>query len=166
MNTDYPFELPAHLSSRIPSPSSEGNVYADARVGGRWDGILVINSDRRCIGVYVHRSIVEWPLPFQPSEIEDVRPASFWNRTLANLPVGLDPYNVSVFTVWIICPLLLVFGLTSNMWLLPLLGVIVIICHIGMYSARGFPFTRFPTSLAGLAFLMAGIIGFATKWFS
>jgi hypothetical protein len=166
MLTTYPFELPTHLTTRIPSPGRDGNAYVDARIGGRWDGILVIDSDRRCIGVYVHRSIIQWPLQFQPNEIEDLRPASIWNLVLATLPAGFTPYGASVVTVWILCPILLIFGLTTNILLLPLVAMIVIICHIGLYRVRGFPFSRFPTSVAGLGFLVAAIVGFVVKWLS
>lgn len=166
MHTSYPFELPTRLTARIPAPSRDGNAYVDARIGGRWNGILVIDSDQRCIGVYVHGSIIEWPLHFQSNEIEDLRPASIWNRLLANLPVGVTPYNLSVVTVWIICPILLIFGLTTHLLLLPLVALIVIICHIGLYSVRGFPFTRFPTSVAGLGVLVAALVGLAVKCLS
>lgn len=166
MHTTYPFDLPAHLITRLPAPSRDGNVYVDARIGSRWEGILVINSDRRCIGVYVQRSIIGWPLPFQPNEIEDLRPASIGNRLLAYLPAGVTPYNASAITIWIISPILLIFGLTINILLLPTVATIVVICHVGLYSVRGFPFTRFPTSIAGLSILVTAIVGFALKWLS
>ena len=166
MHTHYPFELPTRLTTRIPAPNRDGNTYVDALVGGRWSGILAIDSAQRCIGVYVRGSVVEWHLHFQSNEIQDLRPASIWNRLLANLPAGITPYNLSVVTIWTVCPILLIFGITTHLWLLPIVAVTVIICHLGLYSVRGFPFTRFPTSVAGLGVLVAALIGLAVKWLS
>jgi hypothetical protein len=59
------------------------------KVKGKWDGILVFNAEKRCIGVFSQSEVGEWNLPFMPEDIEDVRPACLWNRFLARVPQGL-----------------------------------------------------------------------------
>jgi hypothetical protein len=103
--TSYPFSLRAELQQRLPSPSSNGKRYADVRVAGKWDGVLVIDSAGLCVGIYIRGRVEPYPLPFDPAEIEDIRPASLWNRSLASLP--FDLWDVAVLTIIAISPVAL-----------------------------------------------------------
>jgi len=101
MSTDYPFTLPEGLEKKLPAPSGDGLYYIDVRVGGKWDGILVVDKNFQCIGIHCDRQNMEFPLPFAPAEIEDIRPASLWNRTLAFIPSWL------IFAYPYACPFIL-----------------------------------------------------------
>jgi hypothetical protein len=160
MATTFPFDIPECVRAKLPPASTDGKVYADVKFRGRWEGILVINSEYQCVGVYCGRQIIQWPLPFAPSEIEDVRRPCLWNRLLAALPEGCDIYGCSVLTIWIGCPLLLILGLAFSRWLLVLMIPLVVLAIALMYAVRGFPLTRLPTALAGLGFALAAVIGF------
>ena len=158
MTTMYPFRLSEELSSRLPAPGADGLRDVDVKVRGAWDGILVVNSEGCCIGIRVRRRVDEFPLPFDPSQIEDVRPACLWNRALAQVP--FDLYDASLVTVLIGSPVLLVL---SKLVFAPLSLVAVAACLISiyfMYQVHGFPFIRPLAALAGLAQAVVG-----TAWF-
>ena len=53
MGTPTPFEIPPEHRKTLPEAGADGLILADVKVGGRWDGILVIDENYRCIGVYV-----------------------------------------------------------------------------------------------------------------
>jgi hypothetical protein len=153
--TTYPFSLPADLQQRLPSPSSNGNRYVDVRVAGKWDGVLVIDSAGMCIGIYTRGRVERYPLPFDPAEIEDIRPASLWNRCLASLP--FDLWDAAVLTIIAISPASLALA-----WLmLPALAVVsVVACSVSiyiMYLAPGFPFLRLPVAVCGLCQIVIGV---------
>ena len=119
----------------------------DVRVRGKWDGVIVVDDNGICIGVYIRRRIETCPLPFAPSEIEDIRNASLWNLVLAAMP--FDLYDAAVFTVVLISPVTLVLG-----WMVfPLFALFsVVACGVAiyvMYLAPGFIFTRFPVAFFG-----------------
>ena len=61
------------MSSEVPPASKDGHFYLDVRIKNRWDGVLVVNREGMCIGIYVQRRIEEYPLPFEAGDIEDVR---------------------------------------------------------------------------------------------
>jgi hypothetical protein len=108
-----------------------------------------------CIGVYVGRHIEPYPLPFTVSDLEDIRAASLWNRFLGSLP--FDFYTAAVVTIVFISP----FVLALNRLLPPVPAVfIVIACVLSirvMYPAGGFPFTRLPVAMLGLAQIIFGM---------
>lgn len=85
----YPFKLKDELDAKLPKPSRDGYIFIDARVNGNWEGILVFDKRRLSIGIRCDRKILEYHPGFSPDEIEDIRPASLWNRTLACLPSRL-----------------------------------------------------------------------------
>lgn len=85
----YPFSLSPGLEAKLPKPSRAGFIFVDVKVNGKWEGILVFDERRLCVGIRCDRKTLEYPLDFSPGEIEDVRPASLWNRTLAFLPSWL-----------------------------------------------------------------------------
>ncbi|WP_145245614.1 hypothetical protein [Aeoliella mucimassa] len=166
MKTVYPFEIPPAVADSIPAANFDGYSYADVKFHGRWDGILVINADRQCIGVYVGRRIVEYSLPFAPTEIEALRPASLANRWLASIPAGWSPYNLALCTIWIAFPVLFLLGMTLTAWFLVLLIPLFGVCSIALFSIRGFPFGRGPTFLFGLGMVMASVLVLAMRGFS
>ncbi|MEE8575279.1 MAG: hypothetical protein V3T30_07690 [Thermodesulfobacteriota bacterium] len=84
-----PFPFPERLTARLPPPGADGLCYVDILLGGAWEGVLVIDKDFNCIGVYVERSIKRVPLRFTQGDIEDVRPASIQNRAAAAVPEKL-----------------------------------------------------------------------------
>jgi hypothetical protein len=156
--TSYPFPLKEALLDRLPAPGANGLRNIDVRVRGNWEGILVVNSEGSCIGIRVRRRVEEYPLPFEPSDIEDVRPACRWNLILAAVP--FDLYDASVFTAFIGSPALLVL---SRFVLQPLSAVAVVACLLSiyfMYQSPGFPFIR---PLAAMFALAQAVLG--TGWF-
>jgi len=163
MATTYPFRLSDNLVGRLPRPATDGLRYIDVKVRGAWDGILVVNSDGCCVGIHVRRRVEEFPLPFEPSQIEDVRAACMWNRVLAQLP--FDLYDASLVTVLIVSPALLVLSRTL---LPPLSGVSTVACLFAiyfMYQSPGFPFIRPLVAVAGLAQAIMGAAWFL-RWAS
>jgi hypothetical protein len=145
--TTYPFAIPMDLQQRLPSPTRDGNRYIDVLVADRWDGILAVDRAGMCVGIYIRRHIEPYPLPFDVAAIQDVRPASLWNRFVASLP--FDLWDAAVLTILVVSPVTLVLA-----WLLtPMLAVASMLAcaasiHI-MYLARGFPFIRFPVAVFG-----------------
>jgi len=129
--------------------------YVDVCVRGEWDGILVIDENGMCVGVYVFRQIEQWPLPFEPSEIEAVRCASLRNRLLAALP--FDLYTAAVANILVLSPM----ALGAALWM-PSLAVLPILSCAGaiwaMYSVRAFIFTRLPIAMCGLCQIIGGSI--------
>lgn len=101
----YPFSLPAELEAKLPKPARGGSAYIDVKVNGAWEGILVIDDRRLCVGIRCDRQTVEYPLDFSPTDIKDIRPASLWNRTLAFLPSWL--VLAYPYACFIILPLLI-----------------------------------------------------------
>jgi hypothetical protein len=81
----YPFELP-FPEKPLPKLRSDGTVYLDVKFRDKWDGVLVVNADRRCVGVRLGGQVSQEFLPFRPEEIQDFRPACAWNRILAEIP--------------------------------------------------------------------------------
>jgi hypothetical protein len=163
MTTTYPFRLSDQLGGRLPAPGSDGLRDIDVKVRGAWDGILVVDSEGHCVGIRVRRRVEEWPLPFDPAQIEDVRPACLWNRVLAQVP--FDLYGASLVTALIGSPVLLVL---SKMVFPPLSLVAAVACVLSiyfMYQVHGFPFIRPLAALAGLAQAVVGIAWFV-RWVS
>ena len=64
-------------------------MLLDVKFRGKWDGILVVNSERQCIGLHLGGKTVQRHLPFRPEEIEDFRPACPWNLFLSRMPFGV-----------------------------------------------------------------------------
>jgi len=158
MRTTYPFDLPTSVVAQLPAPSADGLRDIDVRVGGAWDGVLVVNADGRCIGIRVRRRIEEYPLPFEPSDIEAARSACLWNRVSAAVP--FDLYDASLATVLLVSPVLLI--LSRAAWP-PLSGVAAVACLLSiyfMYQCSGFPLIR---PLAASFGLGQAIVG--TAWF-
>jgi hypothetical protein len=161
--TTYPFQLRQELAARLPPPAPDGRCYIDVKVGGAWDGILVVDPQGVCSGIYVRRRIEEWPLPFDASQIEDVRPACPWNRVLAQIP--FDLFTGSLVTVIIVSPALLVL---SVLLFPPLAVVSVVACTLAiyfMYQASGFPFIRLPVAILGVGQVIVGVMLLA-RWTS
>jgi hypothetical protein len=163
MSTTYPFRLPDDLIARLPPPTADGRRYIDVKVRGVWDGILVVDVEGSCVGIHVRRRVEEFPIPFEPSQIEDVRPACVWNRFLAQLP--FDLFAASLFAVFIVSPVLL---LLSRILLPPLSGASAAVCLVAiyvMYQLPGFPVFRPLAAMAGLAQAVVGALWFAS-WVS
>lgn len=155
MTTKYPFRLPDHLICRLPAPASDGSCDIDIMVNGSWDGILVSKSDGFCVGVRVRGRVREYELPFDDSQIEDVRPACLSNRVLSAVAFGV--YEGSLSGVMIVSPVLLI--LAHFVWR-PLSAVAVVICVAsicGMYARRGFPFLRPLATVFGVAQVLHGV---------
>jgi len=158
MKTSYPFALPTSVIGQLPAPGVDGLRNIDVLVGGTWDGILVVNADGYCIGIRVRRRVEEYPLPFEPSAIEAVRPASLWNRALAQIP--FDLYDASVVTVLLVSPAFLA---ASYFWLPALACIAVVACLLSvyfMYQVHGFPLIRPLVALLGLCQAAVG-----SAWF-
>ena len=148
MSTEFPFPLPTRLHDRLPPARADGLHYVDVCVRGNWDGILVVNADGECAGVYVRRSVIEYPLAFDGEEIEDVRGACLTNRLLASIPFEL--LDASVVVVLFVSPV----ALALAMFVHPAFAsVTIIVCPLGiagMYQVRGFPLIRLPAALFGI----------------
>jgi hypothetical protein len=154
--TKYPFPIPAALLSKLPAKSRDGHHYLDVCVAGKWCGILVVNGDGLCLGIYMGRTIEEWSLPFEADEIQDIRRASLWNRFLANIP--FDHYSAAVLAIVLISPAALLLALLVSPWIAI---VSVLICPLAvyiMYLAPGWPLTRLPAAMLGLIQLVWGSI--------
>jgi len=158
MPTIYPFPLPKELIARLPPLAADGLRYIDVKVRGAWDGILVVDARGSCVGIHVRRRVEPFPLPFEPSQIEDVRPASTWNRLLAQLP--FDLFAASLLTVFLISPALLVLSRTL---LAPLSAASALACLPAiycMYQSPGFPLIRPFAAVVGLAQAILGAVWF------
>jgi hypothetical protein len=140
--TSYPFRLPEPLLSRLPPAAKDGNHYVDIRVKNRgWDGVLVVNAEGMCIGICVSRKAVEFPLPFLPADIEDVRKASLLNRVLSSMP--FDLFTVALVIVFLLAPTML----ALSVFVLPLflLSAVIIGCSLAVFFLSipsGFIFIR------------------------
>lgn len=130
---------------------------------GAWDGILVVNSAGSCIGIRVRRRVEEFPLPFEPSQIEDVRPACLWNRALARIP--FDLYDASLVTILIVSPALLVLSRTVFPPSSLVAAAACLLSIYFMYQSAGFPFIRPLVACVGLAQALVGITWFV-RWVS
>ena len=121
---------------------------------GKWDGILVVDTRGSCTGVHVGRRTEEVPLPFDASDIEDVRPGSLINRVLGSLP--FDLWDVALLTVFVASPVVLLLAhlMVPALGLLSILGCAAAICL--MYQTGGFPLIRLPAALLGLAQMLEG----------
>jgi hypothetical protein len=169
--SDFPFPLPAHLVPQLPPPARDGSHYIDVRVAGKWDGILVVDSRGMCVGVYDYRRIDEYPLPFQVSEIEAIRPACLYHRILAAYPLTL--WTTALALCWIVSPLLLLLAGTAWLFAWAALPVFaagsLVACALSAYvmylSYRegGFPFLRLPTVLFGIAQIQTAVL-LITVW--
>jgi hypothetical protein len=150
MRTNYPFRIPDGLVARLPAPSHDGLVYTDVRFGATWEGILVINDRKECIGVFAGRRIIQWPLPFTPAEIVDFRPPSLKNQLLTFIPHWFDILSGSLVAVWIVCPILII----AAHWISPVLlwisAGLALSSIVGLHSLGGFIMMRLPT--ASMAF--------------
>ncbi len=154
------FDLPEEHRGLLPEPRRDGLILADIRVDGRWDGILVIDDNHRCIGVCVGRKVIGWSLAFAPADIEAYRKPCAWNQFLAFMPPRLlSPYPV----VWFVCPALIALGHLVSHWLLLAVPVLAFICIIRMYSEGGFPLKRMPSAILGIALTMLAIGMFIGK---
>ncbi len=157
--TTYPFALRSDLAQRLPPSARDGFHYVDVRVNGKWDGILVVDDGGLCVGVYVSRRTQEYPLPFDASQIEDVRSASLHNRLLASVP--FDLWDAALLTILVGSPIALVLAHL----VLPPLGLLSILGCAGaiyvMYQSRGFPFIRPFAALFGIAQI---VIGASVVW--
>jgi hypothetical protein len=151
----YPFALPTSLLTRLPSSSKDGRYYLDVRVKNRWDGILVVDHDGMCIGVYVRRRIEEYPLPFAAGDIEEIRRASLYNRALAAMP--FDLYEAGLIGIMVVSPIMFVLGCFVSAFFF---AAVVLACaaaiHL-MYLSAGFPFTRLPVALVGIAEILFAV---------
>ena len=88
MRTIYPFKL-SSTEKPLPRLRRDGTAYLDVRVRGEWEGILVVNEHREAVGIRCGRKTLQEDLPFDPEDIEDIRPACLWNRLFAELPMAL-----------------------------------------------------------------------------
>ena len=149
--------IPQQLQKRLPLPSPDGNIYADVKFRGSWDGIIVVNSAKQIIGVYVGRHVSQSALPFSIEQIEDFRTPCLWNRLLAAFPNWCDPWAFSLLSIWLLCPASLLLGDIYYSYMLFVPTLFVGFAIPVMYSVRGFPFIRLPTAIAGLSFVVAGI---------
>jgi hypothetical protein len=125
-------------------------------VAGKWDGILVINGAGMCIGIYIHRGVEEYPLPFAPGEIEDIRRASLWNRFLCSLP--FDLWSAALLTIFVFSPISLILG----RFCLPfaLLSIVACVTAIRfMYRCGGgFVLIRLPAAICGVSQIVWAIV--------
>lgn len=149
--------IPQHLHQRLPLPSTDGNIYADVKFRGSWDGIIVVNSAKQIIGIYIGCHITQSPLPFSIEQIEDFRTPCLWNRILAAFPNWCNPWTFSLLSIWLLCPASVLLGAVYNNYLLLVPILLVTFAIAVMYSVRGLPFIRLPTAIAGLSFVVAGI---------
>lgn len=156
--TIYPFDIAESLRHSLPERSDDGLYYTDVKFRGGWDGILVIDADFRCIGVYAGRTVKEHPLPFDPDEIQDFRPPCVINRILASLPQWFDFWIASLFGVIVASPLLLIASSFISVWIAILVIPVAGLSIMGMYSCGGFPFIRLPVALAGLMFMISALL--------
>lgn len=154
--TAYPFVLRDDLVARLPPPSQDGFHYVDVKVREKWDGSLVVDTRGSCTGVYVGRRTEELPLPFDASDIEDVRPACLINRVLGSLP--FDLWDGALVIVFVVSPVVLLLAnlMLPALGLLSILGCAAAICL--MYQTDGFPLIRLPAALLGLVQMLAGTI--------
>jgi len=153
--TTYPFPLPEGLRQRLPPLSRDGNHYLDVRVAGKWDGILVINGAGMCIGIYIRRGVEEYPLPFAPGEIEDIRRASLWNRFLGSLP--FDIWSAALLTIFVFSPISLILGrFILPFALLSIAACATAICF--MYRYGGQVIIRLPAALCGVGQIVWGFV--------
>ncbi len=160
VKTVHPFRLPDALIARLPPPAPDGQRYIDVRFRGAWDGILVVDAGGTCVGIYLGGRVVALPylLPFEPSEIEDVRAASRWNRVLASLP--FDFFVASLVAVFIVSPVLLVL---SRAVLAPLAGAAAVTSLLALfflYQSRAYHLTRQFVTLVCLVQVAVG-----ARWF-
>ena len=107
----YPFPFPQHLVARLPPSGQDGLRHVDVKFQGHWDGILVIDKNNNCIGVYASREIKQAPLPFKADDITDVRTASLLNRMMAAVPETIL-WSFPYLYVVIVGPILLVSSAT------------------------------------------------------
>ena len=172
--TTYPFSLRSDLVQPLPPPAPDGFHYVDVRVSGRWDGILVVDDGGLCVGVYEGRRTQENPLPFDASQIEDVRSASLHNRLLASVP--FDLWDAALLTIFVGSPIALVLAYLAlfvtvfgspiavilALIVVPLLSLLSILGCAGaihlMYLPPGFFFIRLLAALFGIFQIVAGAI--------
>ena len=159
MHTSYPFRLPDDLIARLPHPGADGLSYIDVKVSDTWDGILVVNAEGNCIGIHLRRRVEEYPLPFEVSQIQDVRPACFRHRVLAQVP--FDSFEASLLTVFAVSPVLLVL---SRFVFAPLSAVSAVACLIAIYSLYRLPGFWVFRPLAALVGLAQAVLG--ASWFA
>lgn len=152
--TKYPFAIPAALVPCLPAGARDGNRYCDVCVAGTWEGILVVNDEGLCIGVYALRTVVELPLPFTADQIQAVRAASWWNRLLAAIPCDL--YSAAVATVVAFSPAALLLGATVWPGFMLLVVLVNSVAIYVMYRCPGWPLSRLSVALAGMVQLVYG----------
>jgi hypothetical protein len=155
--THCPFRLPDELIQRLPSPAADGCHYVDVRVARTWDGVLVINKAGFCIGVYLGRCLQECCLPFEASEIEDVRAASLHNRVLAALP--FDLWGAALLTIGVFSPTALLLGhfVAPPLALFAVVGCAAAI-HVMYLSWEGWPLIRLPMAVLGVNQIVWGLV--------
>jgi hypothetical protein len=116
-------------------------AYLDVRIRGEWEGILVVNENREAVGIRCGRKTFEEDLPFNPEDIEDIRPACLWNRLLVELPMAF------VFGYPYACLLLLPFLIVAGPfvgWGAPaaaiaagIIGQVIVLQHPKGYCITG-----------------------------
>lgn len=144
----------------LPAPGRNGLILADIRVDGHWDGILVIDGNHRCVGIYIGWKVIDWTLPFAPTDIEAYRKASVTNRILSFVPSELlGPYG----WVWFGCPALILLSAFVSYWLLLTVPVLAVICIRLMYSQGGFPLIRPISAMWGISVGVSAIMIFTAK---
>ena len=85
MPTHYPFKIPPE-AGEVPAVAGVGLVGVDVLLGGRWEGVLLINNSRECVGIRLGGELIQEPLCFSPSDIKMVRKTCLWNRFLSRIP--------------------------------------------------------------------------------
>jgi len=149
MSEFYPFKIPDRLISRLPKQSADGHYYVDVRVGSMWDGILVINQQNEGIGIFVGGRIIQYPTPFNPDEIDDIRKPCLSNWVWASLPRSWDPVTVSLFVFPIVNPILIATAIFVLKWVAFVPVLVGWSCIDQMYRVRGFTFVRPLLALLG-----------------
>jgi hypothetical protein len=150
---NHPVSLPGALVQKLPPAARNGMHYLDVQVGGKWDGIIVVDNAGIYLGVYVCRAIESWPLPFEMSAVEDIRPASLRNRALAAIP--FDVFAGAVLAVVLVSPIALGLAVSASALFAILSIAICLVSDYVMYQAPGFIFIRFPVALCGIGQILA-----------
>ncbi len=149
----YPFPMPKALNTFAVRPAKDGLRYLDVKIGDRWDGILVVDVEDRCIGIYEGRKVRSWPLPFEPDQIQAVRPACGKNRLLASVPQTwfmLGPY----LFILVLGPPCLILGKTAH----PSFAIAVGSVPVAIAGRSGFCLTGLPLLIASLVQTVAALV--------
>lgn len=148
--TQYPFSFPETLRESLPTAGPDGVRYADVKYRDRWDGILVIDAEYRCVGVYVRRRVEQPQLPFAADEIQEFRAPCLLNKTLASLPAWFAIWDASLIGILLVSPCILGLSSITSPWVCLAVFPIFAVSFVGMYSSPGFPLIRLPVAILGL----------------